>query len=819
MSYQLGIDLGTTYTAAAVYRDGRATICSLGGRAASIPSVVLLREDGEVLTGEAAVRRAITEPERVAREFKRRLGDSTPIIVGGTPYSAEALSARLLRSVVDQVTEREGSPPASIVLCHPANWGQFKIDLLQQAVRLAGLDPSTVSFLTEPEAAAISYAAQERVDPGEVVAVYDLGGGTFDAAVLRRTPSGFEIIGAPEGIERLGGIDFDAAVFAHVSRSLDGAIQQLDQDDVTAVAGVSRLRADCVEAKEALSSDTDATIPVLLPNVQTDVRITRREFESIIRPSLVDSIEAMRRALRSAGVEPADVSRVLLVGGSSRVPLIAQLVSSELGRPVAVDAHPKHAIALGAAFAAGGALATVEPGPATVIDAAPPPQAAPPVAAAAPPMPETAASTTNGASSPPVDEPSIDLTAEPNTEQAIAAEAGLETVIAPATVEPPSQSAPAPAPPTPAAAPTPEPPKPAPTPVPPSQTAPAPTPAPAPPATPSAPEPPTPSTSPGQTPPPERLVASTRDNPRPAPTPAPQPAASTRTPMPEQTKEIAGSAPAVSDDGGGKSRGLLIGALVGVVALVAIVGGLILNSGGDEGGDTDAAADVTTTVAAETTTTAAPVDETTTTAAPEETTTEAIIDEGAVQAEVDGVIQSFVVAGNATDLSATVAAGTATVTGTPFDETVQADVLSAVGDVEGVDDVVDQQVPLAVEFRCTEEIMSLPRWVCITDVQLDDTNITAELISSETEWNVSGGFHFHVFGSNIEVVTAGVANGISEGGGSWQVWDELTFTGSVSGVGSPDPSTEWLCARVATDGHGLDGLETGNCWPLTDPSS
>jgi hypothetical protein len=113
-----------------------------------------------------------------------------------------------------------------------------------------------------------------------------------------------------------------------------------------------RLRQECIEAKEALSSETDATIPVLLPNVQSEVRLTRVEFEAMIRPSLTETIGALRRAVQSAGVEPAEVKAVLLVGGSSRIPLVGQLVSAELGRPVAVDAHPKHAIALGAAIAA-----------------------------------------------------------------------------------------------------------------------------------------------------------------------------------------------------------------------------------------------------------------------------------------------------------------------------------------------------------------------------------------------------------------------------------------------------------------------------------
>jgi molecular chaperone DnaK len=215
-------------------------VASLGSRAAVIPSVVLLREDETVLTGETASRRGLSEPHRVAREFKRRLGDTTPILLGGVPYSAEALMGRMLRSVVDAVATREGGPPSAVCVSHPANWGPYKIDLIRQAVRLAGLEVP-VSYTTEPEAAAVFYARQQRVDPGAVVAVYDLGGGTFDAAVLRTTQTGFEILGQPEGIERLGGIDVDAAVFAHVSRALGGKLQQLDEDDPVVIAAVARL--------------------------------------------------------------------------------------------------------------------------------------------------------------------------------------------------------------------------------------------------------------------------------------------------------------------------------------------------------------------------------------------------------------------------------------------------------------------------------------------------------------------------------------------------------------------------------------------------
>lgn len=419
MGYQIGIDLGTTYTAAAVARGERVEIASLGNRAPTIPSVIFLREDETILTGEAANRRGLSEPERMSREFKRRVGDPTPVMLSGTPYSAESLMAKLLRWVVATVSEQEGGAPERIAVTHPANWGPYKKDLLGQAIRIADVGEATT--LTEPEAAAISYASSERVEAGETIAVYDLGGGTFDACVLRKTAGGFEILGTPEGIERLGGIDFDEAVFTHVRRSVGDAIDRLDPDDPAALSGMARLRQECIDAKEALSSDTDVSIAVSLPTIQTEVRLTRAEFEGMIRPTLADTIDALRRALRSAGVEPEALRAVLLVGGSSRIPLVGELVAAELKRPVAVDTHPKHSVAVGAALAAGGLLAeaqsdqvVVEAGteaarpstlePTVTADTAPPPPA-PPAAATAPatPAPVTLA---GGPSAPPSGAPS-----------------------------------------------------------------------------------------------------------------------------------------------------------------------------------------------------------------------------------------------------------------------------------------------------------------------------------------------------------------------------------------------------------------------------
>jgi molecular chaperone DnaK len=397
MSYHLGIDLGTTYTAAAVH-EGSAQrgpeVVTLGERGPTAPSVLCLQADGGFVAGDAAERHAVTEPHRIARQFKRRLGDPTPIMVADAAVPAEVLTGRLLRWVVDAVVRaRGGERPASIVLTHPANWGPYKRDLLDKAAEVAGVPGCTL--VTEPQAAAISYAAQERVDEGAVVAVYDLGGGTFDAAVLRKeADGGFTILGTPEGIERLGGIDVDAALFARVTGAVEEAYESLDPDDPQAVAAVARLRMECTQAKEGLSLDSEIRVPVLLPNVQTQVRVTRAELEEMIRPTLAETVTALERALRSASLTPEQVDHVLLVGGSSRIPLVAQLVSSGLGRPVAVDTHPKHAVALGGAIVAARAAGALAPAgrvtggaapPATPTRAVPYPPAAP---AASPAPPE-----------------------------------------------------------------------------------------------------------------------------------------------------------------------------------------------------------------------------------------------------------------------------------------------------------------------------------------------------------------------------------------------------------------------------------------------
>ena len=353
MGYGLGIDLGTSFTSAAVSDPHGTRMVPLSPDVV-VPSVACPAPDGSVLTGPAALDAA----GEVARAFKRRLGDPTPLVLGGAAYSPATLMAAQLRDVLATVTRTFGGPPASIVLTCPAIWGPYRREQFAEVPRLAGV--TNYELVTEPEAAATHYSAERRLGDGEVVAVYDLGGGTFDTTILRMRGHGMEILGTPEGIEHMGGVDFDETLLAHLDDRLDGVVSALDPADPATAGVLKEIRATCVRAKEELSSEPDVRLSVPLPAGPRDITVTRLEFNDMIRPSVRQTIDALRRTIGSAGLRPDDLSAVLLAGGSSRIPLVSQLVAQEFGKPVRVAPHPKFTVALGAAAIAArpGTIAT-----------------------------------------------------------------------------------------------------------------------------------------------------------------------------------------------------------------------------------------------------------------------------------------------------------------------------------------------------------------------------------------------------------------------------------------------------------------------------
>ncbi|WP_438353747.1 Hsp70 family protein [Microbacterium sp. CJ88] len=350
--YFLAVDVGTSRTGAATARfasDGSivAATFALGRRGDTVATVAFAGDDGELLFGDAAERRGILQPERLVREFKRSIGDDVPIVVGGRSVPPEHLFARTVADVVATVSAQEGSAPAGMILTHPAAWGAHRIGRVTAALAAVGIPE--VALITEPEAAAREYEASRSLSDDETLAVYDLGGGTFDCVLLRREEGAFALRGEPAGLDDLGGADFDDAVLRHVLRAAQVSPEALADPSSDARVAMSQLRRECVDAKEALSFDADVVVPVLVDATRSSVRLTRAEFEDMIDAPLGRSMDALEDALECSGLEPADLAAVLLIGGSSRIPLVAQRLSERFDLPVAIDADPKASISLGAA--------------------------------------------------------------------------------------------------------------------------------------------------------------------------------------------------------------------------------------------------------------------------------------------------------------------------------------------------------------------------------------------------------------------------------------------------------------------------------------
>ena len=346
MAYWLGVDLGTTFTAAAVDDGSGPRMVGLGNRTFHVPSVLFLQHDGTFLFGESAERRGVREPDRLVRQFRRRIGDPVPIVVAGESFSPQTLTARLLGWVLNLVIQRLGGPPEHVVLTHPAHWGAYKREVFSQCISLADIGHS--STITEAEAAATQYATEVRLLPGDKIAVYDLGGGSFEGCVLEKQLRGFRLLGEPAGIEHLGGIDFDEAVLQYVLRAVDPALGTVDFAALLGDGRLARLRGDCVEAKEALSADVEAAVDISLPGLETTVRLTRAELERLIGAPVQETIVTMRRALRSADTASEDLKAIVLVGGSSRIPLVSRLLQEQFITPTALPVHLEYEVALGA---------------------------------------------------------------------------------------------------------------------------------------------------------------------------------------------------------------------------------------------------------------------------------------------------------------------------------------------------------------------------------------------------------------------------------------------------------------------------------------
>ncbi|MCU1401057.1 MAG: Heat shock protein 70 [Acidimicrobiales bacterium] len=351
-SWILAIDFGTSYTvAAAKLGDRGPEIVEIGGER-RMPSVVMVDPDGQIFVGRTAEDLSVSNPGSTLRALKNRLGDQTPAILGGRPYQVVTLVAALLRGVYEEIVERFGEPPAEVRLTHPATWNQPRVSRLVEAAAKAGLDQPLL--VPEPVAAALSYAADVGIVPGHPIAVYDLGGGTFDSALVTVRNGGFTVVGRPGGDQHIGGELFDELMSNHIGEQLDPAAWeaiQVGEDPLWRQIGAA-LRNESRKAKEALSSHPFVNVLVPLPSGLSQVRVTRDEFRGMIEPYIAETIETLRRCIAEAGARPDELAGISLVGGSSRSPVVEEMVRHAFPDvPISRRGDPKATVAAGATLA------------------------------------------------------------------------------------------------------------------------------------------------------------------------------------------------------------------------------------------------------------------------------------------------------------------------------------------------------------------------------------------------------------------------------------------------------------------------------------
>jgi chaperone protein dnaK len=374
MSKIIGIDLGTTNSAVAFMEGGQAKIIPNAEGGNTTPSVVALKKDGETIVGMPARRQAVTNPLKTIYSAKRFIGrkfsevkneiknvpfnvvegpDGAAMIEwDGKPVRPEEISAKVLEKLKADAEKYLGQKVTEAVITVPAYFNDSERQATINAGKIAGLDVKRI--VNEPTAAALAYGADKNKD--QKIAVYDFGGGTFDISILEIGSEGtFEVL-ATNGDTKLGGDDFDQAIFEYVMSEFK---KETGIDLMNDAMAVQRVRSASEKAKIELSASTQTEInePFIAMNdgvpSNLNITLTRAKFEELIAPLVERSIEPCKKVLKDAGLQASQINEVILVGGSTRVPLVKQKVEQFFGKKPNESVHPDEAVALGAAIQAG----------------------------------------------------------------------------------------------------------------------------------------------------------------------------------------------------------------------------------------------------------------------------------------------------------------------------------------------------------------------------------------------------------------------------------------------------------------------------------
>ena len=351
MAKTIGIDLGTTNSCVAVMEGGKPTVIANAEGSRTTPSIVGFSKTGEKLVGQLAKRQAILNPDKTIASIKRHMGEDYKVNIDGKDYTPQEISAMILRKLADDASNYLGEKVTSAVITVPAYFNDAQRQATKDAGKIAGLD--VLRIVNEPTAAALAYGLEK--DKSEKVLVFDLGGGTFDVSILEIGDGVHEVL-STSGDTHLGGDDFDQKV-------MDWICEEFKKQEGIDLKGdkqaMQRVKEAAEKAKCELSSvmETNINLPFITADANgpkhLDLNLTRAKFEDLSRDLLNRCKVPVENALKDAGITKNDINEVVLVGGSTRIPAVQQLVKEYTGKEPNQSVNPDEVVAVGAAIQAG----------------------------------------------------------------------------------------------------------------------------------------------------------------------------------------------------------------------------------------------------------------------------------------------------------------------------------------------------------------------------------------------------------------------------------------------------------------------------------
>ena len=351
MAKVIGIDLGTTNSCVAVMEGGEPTVITNQEGARTTPSVVGFAKNGERLVGQLAKRQAVSNPENTIISIKRHMGTDYKVNVEGKSYTPQEISAMILQKIKADAEAHLGEPVKQAVITVPAYFTDSQRQATKDAGTVAGLE--VLRIINEPTAAALAYGVDKGED-GKIL-VFDLGGGTFDVSILELGEGVFEVL-ATSGNNHLGGDDFDQRIMDYlISEFKKETGIDLSNDKLAD----QRLKEAAEKAKIELSgvASTQINLPFITADAtgpkHLDVTLTRAKFDELTRDLVEATIEPTRKAMKDAGLSASEIDKVLLVGGSTRIPAVQDAIKRELGKEPTKNINPDECVAIGAAIQGG----------------------------------------------------------------------------------------------------------------------------------------------------------------------------------------------------------------------------------------------------------------------------------------------------------------------------------------------------------------------------------------------------------------------------------------------------------------------------------